>query len=365
LAVAHGGPDFAELARLGLEPGALLDFSVSSNPLGTSPLALAALHGVDTAAYPDRQALALRAALAALHGVADDQILIGNGSVELIWLLASVFTAAEDHVVILGPTFGEYQAAVRRQGVEATLVLADEIQGFAPPADLLATRVATLAPRLVFVCNPNNPTGQALRLDHLRIILESLGEGLLVVDEAYIDFAPRVRSALELIQDPRVMVLRSLTKNYGLAGLRLGYAVGATEVVEWLGRSRPPWTVNSLAQVAGLAALDDQNHLAAGQRLAKQARAFLNHGLTRLGLRCIPSCGNFWLVEVSDGRGLRQQLLRRGILVRDCSSFGLPRYIRLAARPLAECQRLIGALTELLPAPNGVEEAAVETEIPG
>src|SRR5204862_1412397 len=163
-------------------------------------------------------------------------------------------------------------------------------------------------------------------------------------DEAYLDFADGVSSALALRGDPRVVVLRSLTKNFGLAGLRLGYAVAAPEVVEALGRAQPPWTVNAPAQAAGLAALGDDEHLAAGRRIAAEAKAYLVDGLGRLGLTCLPSRTNFWLVEVGNAAGLHRRLLPSGILVRDCASFVLPRHIRLAARPLPECERLLEAL---------------------
>jgi histidinol-phosphate aminotransferase len=163
-----------------------------------------------------------------------------------------------------------------------------------------------------------------------------------------LDFAEGVPSALDLCRDPRVVVIRSLTKNFGLAGLRLGYAVAEPIVVEALSRSRPPWTVNALAQAAGLAALGDEHHLQEGRRLARRAKALLVDHLGRLGLECVPSRANFWLVEVGDAAELRHQLLLHGILVRDCASFGLPRHIRLAARPLPECERLLGAIERLV-----------------
>ena len=346
--VAHGGPDYAELAALGIRPENLLDFSVNANPLGPSPRALRALELVDVARYPDAEAIRPRAGLAAEHDVDPSEVLVGNGSVELIWLLAGAYLAPGDHVLVVGPTFGEYSAAVRRHGAEVAEVVGRTEDGYrASRADVLASLDAA-RPRLVFACHPNNPTGHLWSLDDFTAILDALDDALLVVDEAYIDFADRVDSALALRRDPRVVVLRSLTKNFGLAGLRLGYLVAHPAVVDVLARSRPPWTVNALAQVAGLAALGDREHLEAGRRIARKAKARLVDGLTRLGLTCLPSRTHFWLVEVGDAAGLRRELLRRGILVRDCTSFGLPGHVRLAARPLDECERLLDVIGGLI-----------------
>jgi L-threonine-O-3-phosphate decarboxylase len=342
--VSHGGPDYAELARLGLRADALLDFSVNTNPLGASPRAVRALGAVDPSRYPDGEALRLRAALAEAHDVRPDEVLAGNGSVELIWLLAQVYLDPGDRAVIVGPTFGEYEAAVRRRRAEPVLYRAASADGFRPRLDDLLAVIRATAPRLLFLCNPNNPTGQALGLDELGLMLAACDETLLVVDEAYLDFAVDMPSALALRGDPRVVVLRSLTKNFGLAGLRLGYAIAEPGVGRALARAQPPWSVSAPAQVAGLAALGDEEHALAGRRLARRAKAYLVDGLERLGLACLPSRTNFWLVDVGDAAELRRRLLLRGILVRDCGSFGLPRHIRLAARPLAECERLLDAV---------------------
>jgi L-threonine-O-3-phosphate decarboxylase len=346
--VAHGGPDHAELARLGVRPDELLDFSVNTNPLGASPLALQAINTVDPSRYPDSQALRLRTSLAAFHGVGPEQVVAGNGSVELIWRLAEVFLDRGDSGLIVGPTFGEYEAAIRRQNASVAVFRASPSECFQPRLEDLLAFVQKARPRLMFVCNPNNPTGQALEAGALQALLGACGETLVVIDEAYIDFADGLSSALALQADSRVVVLRSLTKNFGLAGLRLGYVVATPGVVGLLQRAQPPWSVNAFAQAAGLAALDDREHLETGRRLAVEAREYLLQGVARLGLSGLPSRTNFCLVEVGDASRLRADLLSRGILVRDCASFGLPRYIRLAARPLPECERLLEALSALV-----------------
>jgi len=360
--VPHGGPDYRELARLGLRAEDLLDFSVNSNPLGASPLALRALREVDPSRYPDSRSLLLRDALAARLGVTPDEVIVGSGSVELIWLLAQVYLAAGDRVFVVGPTFGEYAAAAESVGAQVVTYRSDADDDFQPRLDQLieVLRTCRPRPRLLFICNPNNPTGQVQREDEISALAKTCVEGLVVVDEAYVDFLdtprdgePDVTSMLdEAARGPRaeqrIVVLRSLTKSYGLAGLRLGYAVAAPEVVTALGRAQLPWSVNSLAQAAGLAALEDQEHLEAGRRAAAESKVYLLRELRRLGFSSVASRTSFSLVKVGDGAGLRRSLLERGILVRDCASFGVPEYVRIAARPMAECEQLISALSAIV-----------------
>jgi histidinol-phosphate aminotransferase len=348
-AVEHGGPDFAELATLGIRPEALLDFSVNKNPLGVSARAARALDLVEPSSYPDARCLRLRAGLAAAHECLPDEILVGNGSVELIWLLARVYLGADDRAVVVGPTFGEYEAAAVRTGAEVVAVNAVEEDGFRPDLESIVQTIRRVQPRLVYVCNPNNPTGQSLERQEIDDLLDALGDGLLVVDEAYVELSEGVESVVSPRSgDPRLVVLRSLTKSHGLAGLRLGYLVADRRVVADVGASQPPWSVNAFAQAAGVAALGDEEHVEAGRKLAKRSRAILVDGLERLGLPCVPTRAAYWLVKVGDGRQVRDELLRRGILVRDARSFGLPSYIRIAARPLDESERFLTVLSGLI-----------------
>lgn len=342
--VVHGGLDQAELERLGLRAEDVLDFSVSTNPLGPSPAALAAARGAAVGRYPDRQSLELRRALAADLGVAVEQTLVGNGSAELIWLLALAFRGPNRPAFVLEPTFGDYRAAARLLGAEVAEWRARPGDRFRVDVAAVADALRRLQPRLAFVCNPNNPTGTWLTAAELAELAAALGDGLLVVDEAYLDLSGRDSPALPLLEGGRVVLLRSMTKDYGLPGLRLGFAVALAGVIRALAAAQPPWSVNAAAQAAGLAALGDRAHVAAGRRAAAEARAYLVPRLEALGYRCLASVTNFWLVEVGDAAALRQRLLRHGIMVRDCSSFGLPSFIRLAARPLAECRRLVEAI---------------------
>jgi histidinol-phosphate aminotransferase len=348
--VVHGGLDPLELERLGLSSEQLIDFSVSTNPLGPAPAALAAARAAELGRYPDRHNLALRRALGAEFGLPIDRLLIGNGSAELIWLLSLAYLQPGDRAFLLEPTFGEYRAAAKLLGAELTEWRASPADDFRVDATAVAAALANARPRLAFLCNPNNPTGTWLTRPELELLLGALPDGLLVVDEAYLELAGRDSPAAPLLDAPNLVLLRSMTKDYGLPGLRLGYAVSSAAVIRALGAAQPPWSVNAAAQAAGLAALGAAAHVEAGRRAAAEARAYLEPRLTALGYRCLPSTANFWLIEVPDAPTFRQTLLRAGIQVRDCSSFGLPNYIRLAARPLPECERLIGAL-ERLPTP--------------
>jgi L-threonine-O-3-phosphate decarboxylase len=341
----HGALDFAELERLGLKPDDILDFSVNSNPYGPAPGVRQALVGIPLERYPDREALALRRALAQRSGVGVEHILAGNGAAELLWLVALAFLGPQDRVLIVGPTFGEYERVAALAGANVTVWNARPEQDFAPEPGQVANVVRRLSPRLVFICNPNNPTGRVLPAEQIGAWAKAQPEILFVVDEAYLAFAPGLQSALSIGQD-NILVLRSMTKDYALAGLRLGYAVGHRRAIAALERVRPAWNVNALAQAAGLAALADEAHLQASLAALKPAKEALLTGLKRLGLAPLPSAVHFFIMQVSDGQAFREALLRRGILVRDCASFGLPAYVRVATRRPEENARLLAAIAE-------------------
>ncbi len=352
----HGGPDYAELAALGLSPDEVMDFSANANPYGPSPQVRTALTGVPLDRYPDAQAIALRERLAQVHGLAPDHIIVGNGTAELIWLLGMAYLQRGDPVVIIGPTFGEYRAAAQLMGANIAEYRAPAAADFWPDASAMEAIIERQQPRLTFLCNPNNPTGVYLAQETVETLAAACGEGLLVVDEAYRPFVaepwpsePLVERGLGLSSaEDNVVLLRSMTKDHALAGLRLGYALASPEVVAILKKVQPSWSVNAAAQAAGLAALSDKDHLQETLPQIAKAKAYLVEELTRLGLRVVPSATNFLLVEVGDGQDLRRKLLSHGFMVRDCTSFGLPEYVRIAARRMEECRRLIKTLHQLI-----------------
>jgi L-threonine-O-3-phosphate decarboxylase len=347
----HGALDYAELERLGLNPDEILDFSVNSNPYGPSPGVRQALAGIALERYPDREALAVRRALADRIGVGAEQILAGNGTAELLWLVALAFLRPHDQVLIVGPTFGEYERVAALMGANVTAWNARPEQGFTPEPEQVARAVGRLSPRMVFICNPNNPTGSVLPPEQIGAWAQAQPEVLFVVDEAYLAFAPGMQSALNMGGD-NILVLRSMTKDYALAGLRLGYAVGHGRAIAALERVRPAWNVNAPAQAAGVAALADEAHLRTSLEALRAAKEALLAGLKRLGLAPMPSEVHFFLMRVGEGQAFRQALLRQGILVRDCASFGLPAYVRIATRRPEENARLLAAIAELLREPQ-------------
>ncbi|MDP2743631.1 MAG: histidinol-phosphate transaminase [Dehalococcoidia bacterium] len=350
--IPHGGVSPRELKSMGVSAGRFIDFSVNINPLGTSPSAMDAIARLDPSSYPDPDSGEIREALARMTGVAPGQIVVGNGSTELIYLLAHTYLNKGDRAVILSPTFGEYEAACRLVVAQIEIIHSKEEDGFrwdAGGVGAACRRIHLLRPALTFLCNPNNPTGVYLERAAVAELAAAAGDGLLVLDEAYISF---VESACPdssgLLEMGNLVILRSLTKDHALAGLRLGYALCPPAVADALVMGQPSWSVNAAAQAAGLASLADRAHLSRGVACASEGKRYLDGALRALGLKVTPSAANFLLVEVGDGAEVRRRLLHRGFGVRDCASFGLPRHIRIGARAVPECQKLIAALKEVL-----------------
>ena len=345
-AAHHGALDYAELAEWGLAPDTVLDFSVNSNPYGPSPTVREALAGVPLDRYPDRECLRLRHALASEMGVPAESIVVGNGTAGLLWLLGLAFLRLHDSVLILGPTFGEYARISTLLGARVDTMKARAEQGFTLDPEDVSTQVGDRNPRLVFVCNPNNPTGTLLANATIHRWSSDHPETLFVVDEAYLSFVGDIDSALACGAG-NLLVLRSMTKDYALAGLRLGYAAGPPQLIRALSSVRPPWSVNAFAQAAGLAALIDKAHLLRTLAALAVASSALRHGLERRGYHPHPSALHYFLLPVGSGSEWRRSLLPHGILVRDCASFGLPEYVRIASRRPEDNARLLAALDEI------------------
>ena len=344
----HGSVSDTELADYGLTIDDVVDFSVNTHPLGPSDNVRAALAGLPIERYPEDGAPTLRRAIADRAEMPADWIAAGNGSVDLIWQLVLVSLSPGAKALIVGPTFGEYARAIRAAGGQPVNCPADRSSDFLPNlADAMQIARQEL-PSLVFVCNPNNPTGSLLSGAQLTGLAEAAPTARLVVDEAYMSFVePGVAasSSVEaLVEAGRAVVLRSLTKDCAIAGLRLGYAIARPQIIRSLDAARPPWNVNAAAVAAGLAALSDREHLARGLDVVSEARTYLTNELERLGYHVWPSVANFLLVEVGDAAGLRRRLIQHGLVVRDCASFGLSQCIRIGLRPVRDCRRLIEAL---------------------
>ncbi len=347
----HGARNYGELARLGLSPEAVIDFSANSNPYGPHPAVLSAGQAAVTAPglahYPDRECLALRAALVATEGVLPENILPGNGAAELIQLAALAFVAPGSRHLILAPTFGEYTRAIQLMGGQAI-----EIRPTRPDlcfeADEVAAALNRLQPAGVWLCQPNNPTGQSWNAAELAQLRAAAPDArmLWVVDESYHHFARQPVSFKPHLAEGNLLILRSLTKDMALAGLRLGYAIAAPPLIAAMRQTQPPWSVNSLAQAAGVAALQPEVLAWRQESLAQLhwAAADLWAGLAGLGLEVLSSQTTFALVVAGKAAQFRRRLLAHSLLVRDGTSFGLPHHIRIAARRPEENARLLQAI---------------------
>lgn len=330
----HGAFDFDELARLGFSPDEVTDFSVNSNPYGPPPGVREAIAAVPLERYPDRECLVLRHRLADLHGIGMEQIVVGNGTAEMFQLIAFAFLERSAPVLIPAATFGEYTRAAQLVGARITTWNFDHEPDW---SDI----------RLAFLCNPNNPTGTLLSLDRITAWARQHPGVLFVIDEAYSNFLEAPESMLKAAC-PNVLIVRSMTKDYALAGLRLGYLVGEPVLIEAVRRVRPAWNVNALAQAAGIAALDTSDWLNQTVTRLHADKRELVAGLAALSLVTLPSVTHYFLVDAGNGAAFRTKLLHHRIMVRDCASFGLPQYVRISTHKPDDNRRLIAAVAQVL-----------------
>ncbi|MHB8958180.1 MAG: adenosylcobinamide-GDP ribazoletransferase [Candidatus Limnocylindrales bacterium] len=348
--VVHGGLDRGELERRGIDPDRVLDFSTNVNPFGSLASVHRAVAEAPLGIYPDRECRRLRAVLAERHGVGVDQLVAGNGASELIHLMAAAFVRPADRVVIVTPAFGEYERAARRAGgaVEPCWVMGDATDP-GRLADAAVRRVLADAPvRLLFVANPANPTGDELPPELVIRWAADWPDTLFVVDEAYAPYT-NDRTSLAGGTRPNMLVLRSMTKHVALAGVRLGYVVGPEALVERIAARRPPWNVSAVAQAAGIAALAEARGPGVGIERLRGEKAFLVAGLAELGYAPRASSTPFFLLPVADAASTRGRLLGAGILVRDCTSFGLPGHVRISPLDRESNRRLLEAIPSARP----------------
>lgn len=346
-AAKHGGINYPELLKLGISPAEVLDFSVCTNPCGPPGGLKEALATTDWEHYPDSESTVLKTRLAEKLDVSTTNLIIGSGSTELFRLVATAYLAPGDAALVMQPTYGEYELASQTVGAQIIKLASREEDNFwIDPVEIIKM-TRRHQPKCVFLCNPNNPTGQHLARRDIEQILEAAQDTLLILDEAYLAFTDNAWSAVDLVDKVNLLLVRSMTKDYALAGLRLGYGIAGEEIISILNKVKPPWNVNSYAQKAGIYVLDDEQYLERNRREIARAKAFLIESLQRLGLAVLPSRTNYFLVKVGDATSFRQALLKKGILVRDATSFGLPEHIRLGVKPKNECRRLIEAIKEM------------------
>jgi threonine-phosphate decarboxylase len=337
----------------------IVDFSSSVNPLGASPKALEVVKNSSQQIqmYPDSNSESLREAVASsFSGISKENVVVGNGSTELIYLFAETFLDKGQVALIPAPTFGEYENAVKKAGgqpkhIKLSSSLYVEANSFADQMK---------GAKIAFLCNPNNPTSILTPYDTvIEIVEEALkNEVLVFLDEDFLEFVDETKqvSLINKVNDyPNLFVLRSFTKGFGLTGLRVGYGVACKDTIDLLFKAKIPWNVNCLGQVAAVAALEDKEHMQKSLKIVRAEKALLVRELSNLeGFKLYPSDANFILIDIR-GSGftsakLAEMMLAHGVLIRDCSSFaGLDDFhVRVAVKTRKENQKLLNSFTKVL-----------------
>jgi histidinol-phosphate aminotransferase len=345
------GRPIAEVAReLGLNEADIVKLASNENPLGPSPRALAAAQDAlhDMARYPDGAGFALKAKLSSRLGVSPNQIVLGNGSNDVLDIAAQAFLTPATSAVHSAHAFAVYPIATQTVGAYSIVTKARDYGH-----DLDAMRAAIRDDtRIVWIANPNNPTGTFLPWAEIEAFLETAPpEVLVVLDEAYGEYlapAERCETSAWLARFPNLLITRTFSKAYGLAGLRVGYALGHPDVVDLMNRVRHPFNVNVPGLAAAEAALDDVEFLERSYALNAAGMAQLVAGLAELGVETVPSKGNFVLAKVGDAARVNAELLKRGVIVRPVANYGLPEFLRISVGLAGQNARLLKALRACL-----------------
>ena len=349
LAVYEPGKPIEETAReLGVDPSTIVKLASNENPLGPSPKALEAMRAAleNAHLYPDGSGFYLRKAIAAKLRLAPENVILGNGSNEVIEFLGHAFLNPGDDVITCQYAFLVYKLLANAFGVRTIETPSPDYQ-----QNLGATLAAiTSKTRLIFIPNPNNPTGTLVSQRTIDSFMSRMPDGIIVVfDEAYFEFLDDPPDTLRFVRDGRnVVVLRTFSKIHGLAGLRIGYAIAAPEIIEVLHKTRQPFNVNSIAQAGAIAALDDEAHLRETKRVIDEGRAYLQEKFVEMQIPFVSSAANFVMVNVGDGCAVFQKLLQRKIIVRPLKGYGLPEWVRISVGTMEENQRLVASLRQVL-----------------
>ena len=341
------GKPIEELAReFGLDPATIVKLASNENPRGPSPKALAAIAAAaaELTRYPDGNGFALKSALAKRFGVPQDSIVLGNGSNDVLELVTHAFLRPGDEAVFAQHAFAVYPLATQARGAKGIVVPARDFGH-----DLDAMRAAiTPRTRVVFIANPNNPTGTWLAPEAVRAFVAAVPRDVVVVlDEAYNEYlesAQKAHASRWIAAHPNLVISRSFSKAYGLAALRVGYGLMDATVADLLNRVRQPFNVNALAQAAAIAALSDTEYVEESRRINREGVHQLEEGLRALRVRMLPTHGNFVLVEVGDASHVYDGLLRHGVIVRPVANYGLPAWLRVTVGLPAENARFLDAL---------------------
>jgi histidinol-phosphate aminotransferase len=345
------GKPIEELAREhGLAEDGIVKLASNENPRGPSPKARAAIVAAcaGVTRYPDGNGYALKSAIAERYAVGRDQIVLGNGSNDVLELATQAFLRPGDEAVYAQHAFAVYPLATQARGATGVEVPA---RNYGHDLDAMARAIGSRT-RMVFVANPNNPTGTWIAQAAVKAFLDRVPrECLVVLDEAYDEYletAQRSPSVPWLAEHPNLIVSRTFSKAYGLAGLRVGFGLMNAAVADMLNRVRQPFNVSSVAQAAALAALDDIDYVAESARLNRAGLIELAGALDAMGVTYVPSHGNFLLVHVGDGARVYEDLLHQGVIVRPVANYGLPAHLRVTIGLPEENRRFLAALESAL-----------------
>jgi histidinol-phosphate aminotransferase len=350
LAVYEPGKPIEETAsKLGVHPDSIIKLASNENPLGASPKAIDAMRAAveNAPLYPDGGSFYLREALATRLGFAPENIILGNGSNEVIEFLGHAFLHRGDDVITSEYAFIAYKLI-------ATLFGACTIETRSPDyqQDLEAMLDAvTPKARVIFIANPNNPTGALISQGKIDKFMSRLPENIIVVfDEAYFEFLDNPPDTLQYVREDRnIVVLRTFSKIHGLAGLRIGYGIARSGLIAVLDKTRQPFNVNSIAHAGALAALKDEAHQHETKRVVDQGRAYLEEQFAAMKLHFVPGAANFIMVNVGDGAAVFEKLLARKIIVRPLKGYQLPEWVRISVGTMEQNKQCIAALKEIFP----------------
>jgi histidinol-phosphate aminotransferase len=338
----HGGIDERALRARGIDPGSVCDFSVNLNPYGPCDAVLAAVRAAPLDRYPDPHAREAREAWAAALDRTPAEVAVGHGAADLFWAITRAFVCAGGRVVIAEPTFSELRVAAAAVGAQVERVFARSEQGFR--LDLPQLARAARGARALYVCSPNNPTGEHIAITRLAELAAALAPTLVVLDQSFIALSDHEADA-RMALPPNVVCVRSLTKEFACPGLRIGLCLAEAATIERIEAVRPTWHTSSPALAALVACARESAFVAASWQRMRADREAVRQLLASRGYAPLPSATSYQLVPLSEpASAWRARLLGAGVLVRDCASFGLPRHARIAALPAHAREQLARAL---------------------
>jgi histidinol-phosphate aminotransferase len=328
----------------------VIKLASNENPLGASPAAIKAIKKIlpDINRYPDSQGYYLKERLAKYLNLQAANFVLGNGSDELIDIIIKTFVEVDENIVTADTTFLEYEIISQANGRK---IIKAPLRYFKYDLEAIKKKIDKKT-KVIFISNPNNPTGTYVTKYELKDFLRDLPEGvILVLDEAYDAFidVDDFPSGLEYLENKNVIVLKTFSKAYGLAGLRIGYAIARAEFTSYMERVRQPFNVNMLAQAAGIYALDDKDFLRKTRKVILEGKSYLYQALSNLGIAFVPSVTNFILIDVArDGVAVFKEMLKYGVIVRDMQQYGLKNFIRVTIGTKRENEKFIKVLKKVI-----------------